>query len=190
MNQPLIWRFELDTTKPLQIDGFPVVEKENIKWESRLFWPENQLITLYALDDLMTNINNYDQKQKDDYYYLQPDSDDNIKRRNHELFYKPLITQTPYAQGFGEKIKMHAQDSVLKEAATIIHVKKTGHLYLFNTRPHIKLELAKIQVLNDVYFTACVEGRSRYLVEMISEHLMGRQLSCDYIHFLKNIVQS
>ncbi len=60
-------------------------------------------------------------------------------------------------------------------------------IYKFQTTPAIKLELARIEVRGTTYFSACVEGRSLYLVETISEYLMGKQVSCDYVRFLKSI---
>lgn len=206
MNQRLVWNFEFSPNKPPPLTRLAIKNKEDLKWEARFFWPDDQIITLYAVDKASLDLALYEQKHKEDDYYLLPDSNYNIKLRRNELLYKPILKQTPYATGFGAKtnlstITCHSNehdpstldlDKVMqqaKELGTVVHVKKESFIYKFQTRPTIKLELARLEVHNKVYFSACVEGRSLYLVEKISEHLLGKQVSCDYVTFLKNNLQ-
>jgi hypothetical protein len=203
MNQRLVWNFEFSSNKPPPLTRLEIKNKEDLKWEARFFWPDDQIITLYAVDKASLDLALYEQKHKEDDYYLLPDSNYNIKLRRNELLYKPILKQTPYATGFGAKtnlstITCHSNeqnqstlnlDKVMqqaKELGTVVHVKKESFIYKFQTSPTIKLELARLEVHDKVYFSACVEGRSLYLVEKISEHLLDKQVSCDYVTFLKN----
>lgn len=176
-------------------------EQDDLKWETRFFWPEEQIISLTAIDDGMLDLAKYHQKHKDDHYYLLPETHCNIKRRRGELLYKPIHKQTTSAVGFGMKIDLehppaHEDSDELRELARKVnergievHVKKEAFIYKFPTHPHVKLELARLEVNNMVYFSACIEGKSLYLVETLSELLLGKQVSCEYVTFLKNILK-
>lgn len=205
-NCRLLWNFEFSTEKQLPLTDLVVNEKDDLKWESRFFWPDKQIITLCSTDNSILDLSNYEQKYKDDDYFLIPGTNYNIKRRRNELLYKPIIKETPYALGFGHKINLeeiqnipaqetnkvlHLQKIVheMQRGRTLIHVQKEAFNYKFPTIPTIKLELARLELDNKVYFSACIEGRSRYLVETISEHLLGKQVSCDYVTFLKNTLR-
>ncbi len=205
MNQRLVWNFEFSKRKSLSVVNQDEYEKSDIKWEARYFWPENKVIILSALDNSLLDIAQYEQKHKEDYYYLLDAEDYNIKRRRNDLLYKPIHLKTKHALGYEPKInlddlqnlpnKEHSMEQLEKiackarEAGRVIHVKKESFTYKFATKPSIKLELARLEVFNKVFFSACIEGHSLYLVETISEHLLPKQISCDYVSFLKNIVQ-
>lgn len=206
MNQRLVWNFEFSKNKPLSLDKLASSDKEDIKWESRFFWSDNQAITLNATDNSLLTLTNYKQKQKKDYYYLLPNSNLNIKRRGQKLLYKPIKAQSPVAIGFGPKINLdevktnpNSSEDLSNQLLNILNqtektgieicVKKESFTYKFPTTPPIKLELAKLEMENHVYFSACIEGRSLYLVKLIKEHLLGMQVSCDYVTFLKNILK-
>lgn len=51
-----------------------------------------------------------------------------------------------------------------------------------------KLELTRLSVLNQIYFSLCIEARSKQMVLDLSKKILGqRQASCDYIHFIQSI---
>lgn len=207
MTQRLVWNFEFSTKKTLLPSNPATEEPDELKWERRCFWPDDHIISLCTIDDSLLDLANYQQKHKEDYYYLLPDGNYNIKRRRDELLYKPIVKQSSSAVGFGQKINLEdAEKQVdpanahylhlhnilqqVREKGTIIFVKKEAFIYKFPTNPQIKLELARLEVKGKVYFSACVEGKSLYLVETISDLLLGRQVSCEYVTFLKNILKS
>lgn len=204
MTQRLVWNFELSASKT------PFLTKEDkkqddLKWEWRFFWPEEEIIRLPLIDDAMLDLAHYEQKHKKDHYYLLPGEHFNIKLRRNELLYKPLLKQGKYAQGFGAKIHLEADasknmaPSTMDECAKIkqqineegveVVVKKESFTFKLPTHPSIKLELARIEVRQQIYFSVCVEGRSHSLVETVSKALFGKQASCDYVTFLKTIVE-
>jgi hypothetical protein len=198
MIQRLVWNFEFSHKKEIPLSGLVDNEQDDLKWERRFFWPENQIISLCNIDDSLLDLANYHQKHKEDTYYLLPHSDYNIKTRRDELQFKPVIRRTSSAAGFGIKINLDADDNspelhemahqARKEGITVF-VKKEAFIYKFHTHPNIKLELARLEVNNAVYFSACVEGKSLFLVETLSELLLGNQVSCEYVTFLKNITK-
>lgn len=205
MSQRLVWNFEFSTKKTLPLFD-RLYESDDLKWEIRFFWPEDQIISLYNIDNSLLDIANYQQKHKEDYYYLLPDCNYNIKRRRNELLYKPILNHSTNAIAFGPKINLETvKDYPNQEPGTTlklqnilcqtqekgaeIYVKKEAFIYKFATTPSIKLELARLEVNNKVYFSACIEGKSLYLVETIAEHLLDKQVSCEYVTFLKNIIK-
>lgn len=208
MTQRLVWNFEFSTTKTIPLTNLVTDEHDIIKWERRFFWPESEIIHLTCIDNSLLDLANYHQKHKEDYYYILPDSNLNIKLRRNELLYKPILQQTPSATGFGAKINLDAiqhdadteEDinsdylfSIAKEArekGIEVFVKKEAFIYKFPSTPHIKLELARLEVKGHVYFSACIEGKSLYLVELLSDLLLGTQVSCEYVTFLKSIIKS
>lgn len=206
MNQRLVWNFEFSPKNTLNLSS-TVNESDNLKWEIRFFWPGDQIITLHPIDDKLLDISNYQQKHKEDYYYLLPDSHYNIKRRRDELLYKPILKQSDNAVGFGSKINLEELSSIsylkpeelinlqkirqqTQEKGKEIAVRKDAFIFKFQTTPGIKLELARLEVNNKVYFSVCIEGKSLNLVETISEHLLDKYVSCDYVTFLKSIIKS
>ena len=191
MNQRLVWNFEFAPSAiPLPHGVFIEQETESLKWEIRLFWPDDQIIVLNTIDSTLLDLANYQQKHREDYYYLLSDNDSNIKRRHDELYYKPLVKRASEALGFGAKVKIDSLPGDQKKGGTEIYVKKEAMIYKFPTNPTIKLELARLEVLNKIYFSICIEGKSLILVEKIAELLLDKPISCDYITFLKNILQS
>ncbi|KTD52836.1 hypothetical protein [Legionella quateirensis] len=208
MTTRLVWNFEFSTTKTIPLTDLITDEQDEIKWERRFFWSEDEIIHLTCIDNSLLDLANYHQKHKEDSYYLLPDSNLNIKLRRNELLYKPILQHTPSATGFGTKINLDtihdqtdtAEDvnsdylgSIALEArqkGIEVLVRKEAFIYKFPTIPHIKLELARLEVKEHVYFSACIEGKSLYLVELLSEHLLGKQVSCEYVSFLKNIIKS
>jgi len=205
MNQRLVWNFEFVPNRPLPLARIGGKEREHLKWEARCFWADNQTIILNTIDNALLNLANYQQKFREDYYYLLPDCNYNIKRRRNELVYKPLEQQSPTAQGFSAKINLGQSQDYQAQANYVhlekiaqqiekegigIYVRKEALIYKFPTTPGIKLELARLEVLNKVYFSLCVEGKSLDLVETIFKHLLDEPISCDYVTFLKNILKS
>ena len=204
MSQRLVWNFEFSTIKETPLIGLIDQAHDDLKWERRFFWSEDQIISLCNIDNTLLDLANYQQKHKEDYYYLLPDCNYNIKLRHNELLYKPVVQQTSSAIGYGMKINLEARtiqnpdtDCInieiiaqqAREHGTRVFVKKEAFIYKFPTDPNIKLELARLEVNDKVYFSACIEGKSLYLVETLSELLLGKQVSCEYVTFLKNITK-
>ncbi|TAL65007.1 MAG: hypothetical protein EPN84_02305 [Legionella sp.] len=196
MTQRLVWNFEFSTKKKFLKEDLDNHEKENLKWEKRAFWSHEEIIILNAVNPDLLNLTQYEQKNKEDAYYLLPDLDCNIKLRRNELLYKPLVKKTKKLLGFAAKINLSEhrdnpellalqQDALTK--AHIVQVKKEAFVYKFPNTPGIKLELARLEINQKIYFTACVEGRSLKGVETLSQHLLGKYVSCDYVSFLKKI---
>src|SRR5215218_4572228 len=107
MNQRLVWNFEFTSKATLPLTTY--VDKTDIflKWEIRYFWPEGKPIILNTIDTSLLELTQYKQKIRDDYYYLLPGHQYNIKKRRDQLLYKPLLKQTKRAFGYGEKIILH-----------------------------------------------------------------------------------
>lgn len=205
MNQRLVWNFEFSTLKNSALSNLKIKKEDDLKWEARFFWPETKIIKLALVDDSLLEIAHYQYKQKQDQYYLIAQQDYNIKSRRGELLYKPLLKQSKYAFGFGAKINikglndsapLHAADDFsvqtlmnqLEKSAPLL-VNKDSFTYKFSFHPSVKLELARIEVNKQIYFSVCVEGKSRNLVETISIGLLGKKPSSNYVHFLKKITQ-
>jgi len=206
MMHRLVWNFEFTDAKSLNLSDLHEKKEEGLKWETRFFWPAEEIISLALVDSSLLELANYQHKQKKDYYYLLPKECYNIKSRRDELLYKPLVKKEKHIFGFGTKInltelsrKTHSSEDSAINARQIIEqlnhnsikvlVKKESLTYKFPVQPPIKLELSRIEVNHHVYFSACVEGKSRELVEMISKRLLGKQTSCDYVRFLKKIIK-
>ncbi|KTD13590.1 hypothetical protein Lgra_0882 [Legionella gratiana] len=206
MNQRLIWNFEFTPKKSLPLATYVDSKDDHIKWEARYFWQDNKPIILNTIDPSLLDITHYKQKHKEDYYYLLPEQNYNIKKRRNQLLYKPLLQKTDSAFGFGTKILLSTpQDSLHQTELTdpdllkIMHqvtnesievpVKKEAFIYSFSTQPKIKMELARLDIFDKVYFSVCIEGRSLYLVETISKYLLEEQVSCEYVTFLKSLLK-
>ena len=200
MTNRLVWNFEFTPSTNFLLLNLDKVEENELKWEARFFWPETEIITLQLLDSDLLELAHYQHKQKSDKYYLLKQGF-NIKNRRDELVYKPLIKKGKYSLGFGHKLTLAEPDktppdlykSDLKKIiagikhSTAVLVKKESFSYKFATQPHTKLELARIEINSAIYFTLCVEGQSRYLVEKISKKLLGKRATEDYVGFLKGI---
>lgn len=206
MNQRLVWNFEFSLNMTIPLSNLVDNEHDNQKWEQRFFWSDEQVINLVAIDNTLLDITNYQQKHKEDYYYLLPDNNYNIKRRRNELLYKPLILKNGSSFGFGTKINLDDEQSLTnlppnehadlqniaenaRKHGVVIFVKKEEFVYKFHTVPPIKLSLDRLEVNKQIYFSVCIEGRSRALVEKVSKYLLGKQVSCEYVTFLKKIMK-
>lgn len=205
MNQRLVWNFEFASQKNLSLATLKDIKEEHVKWEIRYFWPDDKPIILNAIDQSLLDITKYQQKDKEDYYYLLSGHNYNIKKRRNELLYKPLLQKKDAAFGFGTKIILSPlQDPIHKtdltdpqllkimqqvsQESTEVSVKKETFSYKLPTKPKIKIELERLEVLNKVFFSLCIEGKSLNLVETISEHLLEGQVSCEYVTFLKSLL--
>lgn len=193
MNKRLVWNFSLDDTAPMDFSRLPQTERDDLRWETRCFWEDNQEIILYGLNDHFLDLSLYDIKRRQDSYYLIP-GPYNIKRRHNELLYKPLIQNTKNCQGFAKKINLNncsreelpqGLEQEIESSAIQVDVEKIALIYKMATQPSLKLELARLIIKNTVYFSACIEGRSKILVQTISQSLFNNHGSEDYVHFLK-----
>jgi hypothetical protein len=205
MAERLIWNFEFHQQKQTPLITLIANDPNDLKWENRFFWSADEIIHLNTIDPLLLDITRYQQKHKEDYYYLLPKKNLNIKRRRGELLYKPVVKRSGSMLGFGPKINLDGIETLPKDKdsnfealkkiisavnaqGVKIFVKKEAFIYKFPTTPTIKLELARLEVNNKVYFSVCVEGRSMQLVKTISAILLTRQKSCGYVSFLKSII--
>ncbi|CAM3068132.1 Uncharacterised protein [Legionella steigerwaltii] len=201
MNQRLVWNFEFTPKASLPLSTFIDEKNETLKWEKRYFWPDSETIILNTIDSSLLDLANYKQKHKEDYYYLLPGHNYNIKKRHEQLLYKPLLQHANHAAGFGAKIILTPlqEQPLPADLQEIIHhvetegvgvyVKKEAFIYKFPTTPTIKIELARLEVLHQIYFSLCIEGKSLRLVETISKHLLDGPVSCEYVTFLKNLLK-
>jgi len=204
MNKRLVWNFEINSDNLLELPMMDGVAEQELRWEARYFWPEDNIIILHGLNHGFLALSAYKIKHKQDSYYLLPDADYNIKMREEHLYYKPLLVNSPHAQAFGKKIKLEecAASMALpgldtptakvllgriKNQGRKISIEKEALIYRFASNPQIKLELARIQVANRVYFTLSIESRALAAVELVSRHVLGDTPACDYVRFLKTI---
>ncbi|MGQ3889229.1 hypothetical protein ACQUW5_09385 [Legionella sp. CNM-1927-20] len=204
MNKRLVWNFEVNLDKPFAVDQLSARAHDLIRWEMRYFWPEDKIITLYSLDSTILNLAHVQIKERYDSYYLLPQKHLNIKKRREELFYKPLLAQKDHCYGFGKKISLKtlpaeqtlpgcssldigALLNLLKLHGTIIDVDKTALIYKFSCTPTIKLELSRLTINKQIYFSASIEGRSYALVSKLSHLLLKEEFSCDYVTFLNQL---
>ncbi|MBA2650320.1 MAG: hypothetical protein H0U75_12160 [Legionella sp.] len=201
MVRSLIWNFAFKLQTPWSIESLKAYEKETIKWEARVFWPEQQVVILNLLEPDLLKIEKYKYKVREDTYYLFPDDTYNVKSRRNQLLYKPMVKQSSIATGFASKINLDEPENYAKSCdvvflntikvkahtAAVVPVTKEAYIYKFHTIPKIKLEIARLEVGGGFYMSACVEGRSLCLVETVCAHLMGKQVFIDYPCFLKKI---
>lgn len=191
-----IWQFDLDMQNPIQ---FPLqsYEKEPISWEARYFWHEDEIITIHGLTSDFLKPSNYRFKKTHDTYYILPHRTHNLKKRHGKLFYKPLIAERNGLFGFEKKIALDAQSQknlhlpALTELidATRIQVKKEVLLHTFKTRPAVKMEIARLAVENQIYMTFCLEANSYSLVDQLRSRLIRDRKTCQYVHWIKNILK-
>lgn len=204
MNHRLVWNVEINGDLPLDFQALPQEEAEILRWEARFFWNDNSIITLYGLSNELLDLTRYQIKQRYDLYYVHPTKTFNIKERRHELLYKPLLEKNLHCLGFGKKINLldaspeailpgifPATTKQLLEIAQFeskkMHVEKVALIHKFPTTPPIKLELARLIIAGNVFFSVCIEGRSQELVTILSKRLLNEPISCDYVHFLQQI---
>lgn len=204
MIKRLIWNFELDPTAPLLISTCEMPDNQGEHWESRFFWPDDEVITLSGLDESFLNLSHYQIKERLDSYYLLPDANYNLKIRRNQLFYKPILTQNHQSVAYGKKINLEEQSTTMplpgcteKNAQTLIEhiksqgitveVKKEALVHTFETALKTKLEIARLCIAQKTYFSVCIESRSAHLVQLISKKLLGTLPASDYVTFLKNL---
>ena len=106
MRRRLIWNFEINGDRPLDIPAVLPVEPDTGRWESRFFWPADEIILLKGLDDSFLALSRYEAKHRQDTYCLLPDADYNIKIRRNQTLYKPMIMKTAQAVAYGKKINL------------------------------------------------------------------------------------
>lgn len=204
MKKRLIWNFEINPNPLLQIPSMESSKQNALHWESRFFWPGDRIITLHGLDETCLNLSNYQIKHKQDTYYLLPQGNYNIKARQEQLQYKPLLIETATALAYGKKINLQEEhDAPLPgaedfTAQTLIaqinlhgekkQVEKETLTYLLATSPKIKLELARLNIVNNTYFSVSIESRAQHCVAAIAQQLLREQLPQDYVSFLRSRV--
>lgn len=205
MNTRLVWNFEIRKQNLLNfedLNGCP----DELHWEARYFWPGDAIIPLNGLDSRFFQFSNYKAKHRQDFYFLLADLKLNIKQRRTQLFYKPLLQERDLLQGYGKKINLEDYPSdlvlpgcnlrsaeLLEKIARNSHkveVSKEALIYKFATEAGIKLELARLEIKEKVYFSLCVEGRSEALVSTVARHILSEEKSCDYVSFLKQVLKS
>lgn len=204
MNKRFVWNFEINTDNKLKIPAVENFIQSPNHWESRFFWPQDQVITLHGLNEEFLQLSHYQIKHRHDTYYLLPNADYNLKTRHDQLFYKPILMKKPQAIAYGKKIKLDDEAANLQfpgyegkdVTALISHIKRQGKkitvekealIYRFETIPTIKLELAWLYVANTSYLSASIESRSFSLVESMTRQLLGDLPTSDYVSFLGEI---
>ena len=203
MNKRLVWNFEINPSESLEL-GNTQAAADDMRWESRFFWPENTIITLNGLDESFLELSRFEAKHRQDTYYLLANADYNIKVRKEQLLYKPALKKTSHATAYGKKLKLAEQKSeqllpgtddlstkslleLINKQGKQIVVEKEALLFQFGTSHTTKLELARLKLANNTYFSVSIESRSVVWIELISHHLLGDQIACDYVTFLKSI---
>ena len=200
MNQRLVWNFEVaPTVHSLPTTAQISKKREQGKWEVRYFWCAEDIIALTAIHSDLLSLRHYQQKYKEDDYFVLPNEPYNIKRRRGELIYKPLLTQSSMAFCFGPKITLTLSRTQNKKLQKILEkvmqeglfmpVKKESFVYKFPLAIPTKLELARIEVDQRVFFSACIESRSQAIAEQLGLALVGKQDTGDYVTFLKKLRQ-
>lgn len=204
MIKRLLWNFEINNENSLKIPE-PCAEDEHTdRWESRFFWPDNEIILLNGLDDCFLSISSYEVKHRQDTYCLLSDVDYNIKIRRNQPLYKPITMKTRQAVAYGKKINLAEQEpdhhlpgasetdaqtllAHIKQNGLRITVEKEALIYRFETAPKLKLELARLTIANKAWFSVNIESHSRRLMESITQQMFGERTSCDYVTFLKGL---
>lgn len=205
MNRRLVWNFELTDGPCFNWADLQDEEKEEINWEARYFWAENTIIQLQDLDNDFLNISNYKAKHREDNYILLAKDNFNIKQRGSRLLYKPLVQESAPLYGYGKKIDLNdcsehellPATNGLKAADLLILIEsehkekrviKEALIYTLQVKPKINIELSRLEVCGDIYFSLGIEGRSKQKVNTLARHLLGELVSCDYVSFLKGIL--
>lgn len=201
MQTRFIWNFEIDTGT-LTLPGNTSNDGSNVNWEFRSFWASHEIITIQGLNQSFLDLANYQIKFKSDTYYFLPNALYNLKRRNGDFFYKPILKKNNSATGFGKKINLsEASDDILlpgivdmdvktlldtiNTSAQKIEIEKEALIYRWETYPKIKMEIAKLRIKQDTYFTLSLESTSLSHVSTLTKQLLGKRTSSDYSTFLK-----
>jgi hypothetical protein len=202
LNTRLIWNFEINSDNPLNLENLSEA-KDALRWESRFFWGQDEIIQLNGLTPSFLQLSHYEIKHREDRYVLV-DGLQNIKYRKDQLLYKPLLQQKESLCGFGKKINLAHSSlheplpgtaetterllATIKEKSIEVLVHKEALVCAFPGTPTIKLELARLRIDEGVYFSVCIEGRAERLVASITQQILGKRASSDYVHFLKKVL--
>ncbi len=204
MNKRLVWNFEINQTHLLQIPSADSLDTNSCHWESRFFWPETEIIPLMGLDDHFLQLSLYKIKPKEDTYFLLPHYDYNLKSRDGQLFYKPLIKKERGFIAYSKKERLvnnsfthplwriekendETDVAYIQQHALQIQISKVVFIYTFAVEPKVKMELARLSINNKIYFSVAIESKALPLVESITKQVLGRTNSTDYVSFLKEI---
>lgn len=204
MSKRFIWNFEIDSQEPLYM---PSSESEILSpymhWESRFFWPEEAIIPLHGLAPSFLELSQYQVKHKQDVYYLLPNQDYNLKSRREQLLYKPLLKKMPYAWAFGKKIVLIKNDKTIlpgensmRADELLWEIQNTGRScevekellkYRFPSTPPLKLEIAKLNIYHQTYFSLCIESRGILNIKYFIQRVLVGASPISYVTFLKTL---
>ena len=125
-----------------------------------------------------------------------------LKGNDDELVYKPLIQRSKFAFAYGKKIKLqHAAELTtvhgeqlntsqliqdIHQQGNSISVNKEALIYKFQTHPSTKLELARLDINQQIYFSVNIESSEQIVVEYLAQQMIGDDEPSDYVTFLKN----
>jgi len=199
MNKRFLWNFEINSEHPLTFPNHKNIDASPHQWESRYFWPIDKIITLNGLTDDFLKLSHYKIKERNDTYYILPNSEGNFKRRRQELFYKPMLLKKGNLFGYGKKISLKNKPIIdelpgydekdIEKNAIKLQVEKDVVIYQFETTPPCKLELARLSVANQHFYSVGIESSAYLLVESISRQLLKTEATCDYISFLRGLIK-
>ena len=205
MNKRLVWNFECNPAHPLKLpksdDALP---QDEMRWESRFFWQDNEPIALHGLPDYFFELSRYRIKHRDDTYHLIPNTNYNLKMRRDQLFYKPLLMTTEKAAAYGKKINLAnyplgtplpgCQEKnvetllqLVHNECKTIHVEKEALIYTLDSLSKSKIELAWLLVGHQSYFSVSIESYSQHWVESLATQIVRDANPNDYITFLKTL---
>lgn len=204
MNKRLVWNFEINADHSLCIPSPQTPSENACRWESRFFWPSHEIIILYGLSPSFYEISRYKITHKEDTYIILPDEPLNLKLRQNELYYKPMLSQQSGVVAYGKKIKINdcspnmmlpgcdseGIESLLckiQSEGIPITVKKEALVYSFDSTPSIKLELSWLRVAQQEFYSISIESKAFAMVEAIQEQLIKNKKSSDYVTFLKGL---
>lgn len=204
MNKRLVWNFEINCENSLQIPSPKTPSDDSCRWESRFFWPSDEIIILHGLSDRFCELSQYKIVHREDIYLLLPNEIFNFKLRKNELFYKPVASIQSGVVAYNKKIKMvdHPPEIVLpgcgsQTIGTLLSriqsegirftVKKEALIYHFDSHPACKFELSWLHVANQAFFSVSIESKALSIVESIRQQLIQNKESSDYITFLKGL---
>lgn len=203
MSKRFIWNFEIETQTPSLLQKTEIEDVIDLHWEFRYFWNSHEFITLQGLNESFLDLKNYKIKYKKDSYYLLPDFNYNLKMRDDSFFYKPMLGKTHNAIAYGKKINLNTEPLMLElpsipnlntntlQELMLIHgkkiiVEKEALVHRFDTHPKTKLELAKLRIGQDTYYSISIESPSCAQVTGLTQHVLGDMQTCDYVTFLRS----
>lgn len=205
MNKRLVWNFEIDPTPSLQLpESKGASSPEELRWESRYFWPENERITLHGLPEPFLELSRYRIKHKEDTYHLLENAEYNLKMRRDQLFYKPLLITEGNLYAYGKKINLaeYPTNTPLPQASEIdaatlakrvqqeskpVQVIKEALIYRLLPDPKTKLELSWLRIAERTYFSVSVESTSQFLVKSLATQIVRSGKATNYVSFLKTL---